>query len=69
MKQSGVKGIGKKRRRVEKLDGSEMEMTKVEWNGRRGVEWSGVKRSGNGLLECSVKWRRLEKSREKSGLE
>lgn len=53
MKQSGVKGIGKKRR-VEKLDWSEVEMTRVEWNGRRGVEWSGVKRSGFGVLECEV---------------
>lgn len=31
-----------------------MEMTKVEWNGRRGVQWSGVKRTGNGVLECEV---------------
>lgn len=48
----------------EELDWSEVEMTRVEWNGRRGVEWSGVKRSGNGVLECEV-----EEIREKSGLE
>ena len=38
----------------EELDWSEVEMTRVEWNGRRGVEWSGVKRSGFGVLECEV---------------
>lgn len=48
----------------EELDWSEVEMTRVEWNGRRGVEWSGVERSGNGVLECEV-----EEIREKSGLE
>ena len=48
----------------EELDWSEVEMTRVEWNGRRGVEWSGVERSENGVLECEV-----EEIREKSGLE
>ena len=48
----------------EELDWSEVEMTRVEWNGRRGVEWSEVERSGNGVLECEV-----EETREKIGLE
>ena len=54
----------KRDRKKEELDWSEVEMTRVEWNGRRGVEWSGVERSGNGVLECEV-----EEIREKSGLE
>ena len=44
----------KRDRQKEELDWSEVEMTRVEWNGRRGVEWSGVKRSGFGVLECEV---------------
>jgi len=44
VKQSGVKGIGIKRRIIEKLDCSEVEMTRVDWNGAREersrMEWS-----------------------------
>lgn len=62
--ESGEAEWSKRDRQKEELDWSEVEMTRVEWNGRRGVEWSGVERSGNGVLECEV-----EEIREKSGLE
>ena len=46
----------------------EVEMTRVEWNGRRGVEWSGVKRRGNGVLECEVEEIEEDQRKEWTGV-
>ena len=52
----------------EELDWSEVEMTRVEWNGRRGVQWSGVKRRGNGVLECEVEEIEEDQRKEWTGV-